>query len=227
MSQTNEFQVPPKSQIRVVDELIESSRSTPNFYLMLVLSSVVVTLGLILNNAAVIIGGMLITPLLTPMLTLALGIVISDQKLIWRSAKIIVKAIGVVLLVALLIAIFFPAASLSGEIASRLENSIPYFLIAFTAGLAATFAWAKKDLSAMLPGVAIAVSLLPPLSVFSIGLAHLSGEVMRGSLLVFFLNLLGVILGGVIIFSLLNFYRSKKEAEKEVSREEQEERKKG
>lgn len=221
-SKKDTLHVSKKTQVEVVEELIESSRLTGDFYLMLVLSAVVVTLGLMLNNTAIIIGGMLITPLLTPVLTSALGIVIADRKLIWRSVKILLKSMGIIVGVAVIIALLFPVDDYNLEIESRLINSIPYFLVAFTAGLAATFAWTRKNLGAMLPGVAIAVSLLPPLSVFGIGLSELSGDIIRGSLVTFLLNLFGIVLGSVIIFSLLNFYKTKKEAQREVAKEERE-----
>ncbi|MFH1457341.1 MAG: TIGR00341 family protein, partial [Patescibacteria group bacterium] len=221
------LQVSKTAQVRVIKELIESSRLTYDFYLMLILSTVVVTLGLLVENTAVIIGGMLITPLLTPILNLSLGIVIADKTVIGHSIRIILQSLGIVLSVSLIIAFLFPIDNINGEIYSRLVSNIPYFLIAFSAGLAATFAWSKKNLSAMLPGVAIAVSLLPPLSVVGIGLGTFSMSLIRGSLVSFLLNLFGIILGSVIIFSLLNFQKTKDETVKKVKQEiKQEEKKK-
>lgn len=217
------MQITKKDQVRVAAELIESSRLTGGFYLMLVLSTVVVTLGLLLNNAAVIIGGMLITPLLTPLLTLALGIVMGDMPLLWRSSKIFLRAVGIVFGVAAAIALFYPSGDLAGEITSRLNSNIAYLMVAFVAGLAATFAWTNKNLSAMLPGVAIAVSLLPPLAIVGIGVAGLDFALIRGSIITLFLNLFGIVLGSVIIFSLLNFYRAKKETCEAVKQEIKEE----
>ncbi|PIT88819.1 MAG: TIGR00341 family protein [Candidatus Magasanikbacteria bacterium CG10_big_fil_rev_8_21_14_0_10_36_32] len=217
------LQITKKDQVRVSEELIESSRLTGGFYLMLILSSMMVTLGLLLNNPAVIIGGMLITPLLTPLLTFALGIVICDIQLLWRSTKIFLRSIGIVFGVAVLLSFFFPLTEFNAEITSRLDSNIAYLIVAFVAGLAATFAWTNKNLSAMLPGVAIAVSLLPPLAVVGIGLAHMNIGIIRGSLLTFALNFFGIILGSVIIFSLLNFYRTKKETTKAVKEEIKEE----
>jgi len=214
------LKITKRIQLEIVEELLDSSRLTFDFYLMLILSAIVVTLGLMLNNSAVIIGGMLITPLLTPILTLALGIVIADGKLIWRSIKIIFISSLIIVGVSLIISFMFPVTEYNLEIESRLISNIPYFLVAFTAGLAATFAWAKKNLYAMLPGVAISVSLLPPLSVVGIGLSNLHLAVARESLVTFSLNLFGIILGSVIIFSLLNFYKAKKETQKEVLKEE-------
>ena len=219
MQNNNTLKISKTTQVRVVSELIESSRLDADFYLMLVLSAVVVTLGLIVGSTAVVIGGMLITPLLTPILTLALGLVIADRTVIWRSARIILQSLGIVLGVAVTLGFLFPLKNPNGEIDLRLISNIPYFLIAFAAGLAATFSWTHKKLSAMLPGVAIAVSLLPPLSVVGIGVANLSIAMVRGSLLLFLLNLFGVVLGSMLIFSLLNFNRAKKETEKKIKAE--------
>lgn len=219
------WQITHHNQVKVAEELIESSRLTGGFYLMLVLSAVMVSLGLLLNNTAVVIGGMLITPLLTPLLTLALGIVVGDQALLWRSTKILLRSVTIVFAVATIIALFFPLPEFNQEILTRLESNVAYLAVAFVAGLAATFAWTNKNLSAMLPGVAIAVSLLPPLAVVGIGVAGLDFGVIRGSLLTFLLNLFGIVLGSVLIFSLLNFYRAKKEAVKVVKEEIREEEK--
>ncbi len=226
MIDNNTLKISKSTQIRVASELIESSRLDADFYLMLVLSAVVVTLGLIVGSAAVVIGGMLITPLLTPILTLALGLVVADKTVIWRSVKIILRSLGIVLGVAIVLGFLFPLKNPNGEIYSRLVSNIPYFLIAFSAGLAATFAWTHKKLSAMLPGVAIAVSLLPPLAVLGIGIASLSVEMVRGSLLLFLLNLLGIVLGSMFIFSLLNFHKAKRAAVEKVKSEIKEEEKK-
>ena len=225
MSNNNSLKISKTTQVRVANELIESSRLNADFYLMLVLSAIVVTLGLIVNSAAVVIGGMLITPLLTPILTLALGLVIADKTVIWRSVKIILQSLGIVLGVAIILGFLFPLKSPNKEIYGRLVANIPYLLIAFAAGLAATFAWSKKNMSAMLPGIAVTVSLLPPLSVLGLGIANLSVEMIHGSLLLFLLNLFGIILGSMLIFSLLNFNKAKKEAIQKVKKEIKEEKK--
>ncbi len=226
MSDKNSLKLTKAKQVKVAEELIESSGLSANFYVMLVLSTIVVTLGLLVNNTAVVIGGMLITPLLTPILSMSLGIVIADKTLIYRSAKIILYSVGIVIGISLMITFLFPIAEVNGEISNRLISDIPYFLVAFSAGLAGTFAWSKKDMSAMMPGVAIAVSLLPPLSVIGIGVAMFSFEIVRGSLVAFLFNIFGIVLGSVIIFSLLNFHKAKKETVKAVKDEIREEEQK-
>jgi uncharacterized hydrophobic protein (TIGR00271 family) len=215
----NGLSLPKTTQVRVVKELVEASRLDFDFYLMLVLSAVVVSLGLLVDNVAVIIGGMLITPLLTPILNLSLGIIIYDILLLKRSLKVILQSLFIVIGVAFVTSFFFYNQETGGQISTRLISNVPYFLVAFSAGLAATFAWARKDMSAMLPGVAIAVSILPPLALVGIGISRVSVEIIRGSLVSFLLNLMGVVLGSAIIFALLNFHKSKKETIKKVKEE--------
>lgn len=215
----NSLRVAKKDQIKIVEDLIESSCLSNEFYLMLILSAGVVALGLILSNIPIIIGGMLITPLLTPVLTTALGIVIVDKNLIIRSIKVLFHSIVVVLGISVAVGFLFPPTDLMPEMTSRLISGFPHFLVAFLAGLAATFAWSKKSLSAMLPGVAIAVTLLPPLAIAGIGIVNLNIELIRGSTIVFLFNFLGIILGSMVIFSLLNFYKARKETIKVLKEE--------
>lgn len=208
-----------KSQVRIAQDLIENSRLDWDFYVMLILSSIVVALGLVINSAPAIIGGMLITPLLTPILTIALGIVISDKLLLIRSLRILMQSITIVVLVSLFIAFLFPTEEATDQIIARTVFGLPYFFIALSAGLAATLSWSKKDMYAMLPGVAISVSIMPPLAVVGISIVNGSFAWLQSSLTSFFLNLLGIILGSIVIFAIFNFQKSKKETEKVVEKE--------
>jgi len=200
-------------------ELIESSKLTYSFYLMLILSSVIVSLGLLLDNIPVIIGGMLITPLLSPLLTLALGIVVVDKKVMWWSIKIIVKSIGIILIVSLIMTIIAPEKVITEEISSKSFVNLTFFYVAIASGVAAAFAWARKELSAILPGVAIAVALLPPIATISIGVGMLNPGIIIGALQSAVANLIGIIVSAVLVFSLLGFYKVKKVAEREIKKE--------
>jgi len=83
-------------------------------------------------------------------------------------------------------------------------------------GAAATFAWVKKESAEILPGTAIAVSIVPPLSLVGIRLAALEGGVARFYFLVFVFNLVGLIVGSLVAFTLLKFYRSEEKVKAEV-----------
>jgi uncharacterized membrane protein len=93
-------------------------------------------------------------------------------------------------------------------------------LIPIAAGAAASFTWAKKDLISSLSGVAVTVTLLPPLA--AMGLALSVGEelIFKDALAVYGLNVLGIIIGSLTIFLLLGFYKSAKKVIQEVKKEE-------
>jgi len=207
-------------------ELIESSIFDYGFYLMIILSTVIITLGLLLDNIPIIIGGMLITPLLSPLLTLALGIVVSDKKVIWWSSKIVAKSILVIFTVAVIITLITPDKIITEEISARSFINLSYFYVAIAAGAAAAFAWARKELSEMLPGVAIAVALLPPLATIAIGFGLWNFNIVIGALQTSVANLLGIVISSVIVFSLLGFYKVRKVAKKEVTSAEEKEKEK-
>lgn len=212
--------------VKVVDSLFTKSKLDWDFYLMLILSAVIVSLGLLLNNVAIVIGGMLVTPLLSPLLVVALGIVVANPKVIWRSSKVLLKSIGVVLLISIVITLLTPNAQIQSELISRSFVNISFFYVALAAGVAAAFAWVKPNLSEVLPGVAISVAILPPLVTIGIGVALWSKTLTLGGLQLFIGNLLGIVIAAALVFAIMGFYRVKKQAGQKVKEEEKEEIKK-
>lgn len=216
------FDISNKRKKDTIEQLIESSSPTQSFYLILILSAVITTFGIVLDNVAVVIGGMLVSPLLSPLLAVSMGIVLADYKLILRSLKIVLYSVGFVVMISLIFAFFLVEKELNSEIVSRIYPNLLYFGIALASGVAAAIAIAKEEFSERMVGVAVAIALLPPLSVIGIGIAYWNMEVLSGSLSLFLVNLFGILLGSLIIFSLLRFYPEKSTAQKELKEEEQE-----
>ena len=206
-----------------VKDLICDSTPRPEFFLMTGLSVIMATAGLVIDNAAVIIGSMLIAPILSPILSLSMGIVMSDIKLIARSFRTVLIASGVSVGLAALSTLFFPGEyRLGDEILSRVDPSLVYLTIAVVAGIAASFARAKPDMSESIPGIAISVALIPPLSVMGIGVAHLNWDMISGSFLLYLTNVIGIIFASMIVFSLMNLYVKRGVASRTMESEEQE-----
>ena len=90
-----------------------------------------------------------------------------------------------------------------------------YFLISLSAGAAATFAWSRKEMTDVLPGVAMAVSLVPPISLIGININY-EAALVEFYIYIFVVNLIGLIIGSFIVYILLKFYNTKKEVEKEL-----------
>ncbi|MDE1970232.1 MAG: DUF389 domain-containing protein [Patescibacteria group bacterium] len=160
------------------------------------------TLGLLANSATVIVRSMLIAPILYPILSFAMGIVMSDPALISKSFTTLLKAVIVSIGVAAGITLLFSSqfGGTTVESVNRTAPSLLYATIGVVAGFAAAFALVKPQLSETLPGVAISIALVPPLAVVGIGLAELNTTMMFGALLLFLVNTIGIIFASTIIF---------------------------
>jgi uncharacterized hydrophobic protein (TIGR00271 family) len=225
------WRVNRSQQYYAINELIEESRANGTYYTLLVLSSVIIAAGVLLANSSILIGGMLVTPVLTPVLLVALSITAGRSRLLKRTAILILKSIGVIFLVSFLAGLAFDVPKDSEFFQSSLFNNslraaFLYFLVAFSSGIAATFSWVRKEVTNILPGISIAVSLVPPISMVAIWLASGDLELTRFFFIVVLFNLFGVIMGSLIVFSLLRFYKSEYEIIETVDRviEEEEEK---
>jgi len=203
-----------------VMHLIDDSSPTGGFYLMLLCATVIVSVGLMIGNATIVIGGMLVSPLLAPFLSIGLGVAMGDRRVIVRSVWIVVLTSVFVFLVTLLIAMFVPFNSVNIEILSRIKPSLAYLVVALFAGIAATFSYIKPSMSVILPGVAIAIAVLPLLSVSALGVKMLDSDIVFGAMSLYLVNLLGIVLASIVVFAVFGFYPLRQRAEKEVDREE-------
>jgi uncharacterized hydrophobic protein (TIGR00271 family) len=212
-----------------VKQMLEYSAPTWEFYLMLALSAATVSLGMWKNSTSVVIGGMLIAPMLFPIMSVSMGIVVGDTRLILRGGAVIFRSIILAIIIATGISLFFTDKTLTGEILTRTVPDISYFLIALLSGLAMAYAMARPSLSAVLPGVAINVALVPPLAAIGITLSSMQWPLMLKSLELFFLNLIGIIFAALFVFALMRFYETREiinqklNAEEKIVEEEQEE----
>lgn len=202
----------------VVKRLIYESTPDNDYFIMLSVSTVITTLGLLLNSTSVVIGGMLISPILTPLLAFGLGFVTFNQDSILRSVWSLFRAIILILAISFLIAYFskYPSLTLNEEVQSRLTPSWAFVHIAILSGFAGTYSWIKVRLSALLPGVAIAVALLPPLCVVGIGAAQWDTYIMSAAFDMFIVNFVGILISSVAVFSLLGFQKLKTEEKKQI-----------
>jgi uncharacterized hydrophobic protein (TIGR00271 family) len=169
----------------------------------------------LLANSAILIGGMLITPVLSPILLLALGIVTSKPRLIKKTSFLILKSLALIFVVSFVTGLIFEIPENREFFSSVLFNNTMnaaflYFLVALASGVAATFAWVRKKVKNIMPGISIAISLVPPISLVAIWLANNDPSMARIFLLIFLFNLFGIIMSSMVVFSLLKFYKSEK-----------------
>jgi uncharacterized hydrophobic protein (TIGR00271 family) len=195
-----------EDQLEVREELIEDAQPGRDYFILIVLSSIIAALGLLLNSPAVVIGAMLVAPLMSPILGFSLGIILGEGRLVRTSLESVFKGVMASIIVAILIGLLSPLKEMTPEILARTKPTIVDLFIALASGMAGAYAVSRKDVSAALPGVAIAAALAPPLGVVGLGFANGNMQAAGGALLLFTTNLVTISLGGVIIFSLLGIH---------------------
>jgi len=195
---------------------------------LLMCSIMIASLGLDLNSPAVIIGAMLISPLMAPILGVGLGIGISDRETTYLSLRHFGIAIAIALVTSTLYFTFTPLGGETAEITSRTRPGFLDAMIALFGGIAGVISSSRKDVSNAIPGVAIATALMPPLCVTGFGIANLiTGTesikldfwiVMWNSFFLFFLNATLVALATYIIVKIVRLPRVDFANEKEERR---------
>jgi len=211
-----------KEKTEAIENLFSRSVPSLDFFLMVIFSVLMATLGLLTNSSAVIVGSMLIAPMLYPILGISMGIIMSDQSLISKSFLTMLRASVLAIIVSAITAFFFYSQidGVSEEIILRTQPSLFTAAIGIVAGFAAAFAMVKPKLNETLPGVAVSVALVPPLAVVGIGIAELNMDIFINALFLFLINAAGVIFAAAIVFSLMNFYVKRGVAKDVVEKEE-------
>ena len=201
-----------------IQRLVNSSTGDYGYYLFLVLSVLITAAGLLLNAAPVIIGGMIIAPLLIPLLGCSLAILLFEGKGFMRSLAILL--LSIVITLSLSAGMTYVVTTSNFDI-NYIPPRIPwqlYLIIAVASGVAGTYAYVKEHLSSSISGVAVSVSLLPPLCAVGIGIALHVPSLVRGAILIFLLNVAGIIAASVIVFWILGFRRAREIEERAVER---------
>jgi len=213
-------------QYKTIDELFKRSHPTSVYYTLLILSIFIVASGLLLENAFIVLGGMLVTPVLTPVLVIGLGFAVGELRAIKYPFFLLVKSVALIVAISFFLAFLLGAPSEVLGFDNTLRTAILYFVVAVASGVGATFAWVRREVADVLPGVAIAVALVPPLSLVGIWMTSGAWEPVQFYFLVFLFNLFGIVMGSLVVFALLKFYKTEKrvgekadEAEKEAEKE--------
>ncbi len=196
------------------------------FYALLALATVIATWGLLGNNAVTIIGAMIIAPLMNPIVSLSYATIAGEQRLLQRATLTLVTGMILVLALSFLASNLLGTRVVGSEILARIEPSLLDLGVAIASGAAASLAYARRNISNALPGVAIAVALVPPLCVTGIGLAlgqeaivevglyfgrvHQEFNLASGSFLLFLTNLAGIVFCTGLVFLIQGYGNLKK-----------------
>jgi len=150
-------------RINLINRLEAGSKFNADFLMMLSLSAVLASLGLLQGSTAVVIGAMVVAPLMTPLIAASLAIVHGNFRL-FRSAIVSMSlGVAVALVLSLLIGKIVPGDTITEELFSRGKPTLVDLGVAFFSGVAASYAMARPNVISAMAGVAIAAALVPPL----------------------------------------------------------------
>ena len=175
------------------------------YLVLMVLSTMLASVGLYLNSASVIIGAMLLAPLMAPIVSMAMGILRNDQGMLKKSLGKIFVGIIVALLASALMALLFPHKPVTAEMQARLNPTLLDLAVAIISGIAAAYSKSFKEIIQSLAGVAIAVALVPPLAVAGTGIGRLDFHFFFQAFLLFSTNLIGIVLAASFTFRILGY----------------------
>lgn len=186
-------------------------RQIVNFVILLGLAAVIATYGVVTDSTASVIGAMIIAPLMTPIMAAAAAITLGSTIRLSQAIKLVAFGVLGVIVLAMLLTFFIPDSLISfqtnSQITSRVSPGLMDLIIALAAGAAGAYALGRQEIADSIAGVAIAISLVPPLSVVGISLASEQWMDAGGSLLLFLTNFFAILVAGTIVFRLMGLER--------------------
>lgn len=174
------------------------------FWLLTLLATGIATAGVVADSTATVIGAMIIAPLATPIQGVAAAIAFGELRALLTSTGILAAAIAVVVGLSIGLAWALPELvplNANSQVTGRVSPTLVDLVAAALTGMAGSFAIARRDVGDILPGVAIAISLVPPLAVVGVTIDAGDWDGAFGALLLFLTNMLAIIVVGAALFS--------------------------
>ncbi len=197
----------PKFEAKLFFEGAKRRKDFEQFAVLLFLSTVIATYGVIGDSTATVIGAMIIAPLMKPIMATAAALVTGRFDRAIRSGLIVTAGVAGVIGVSWILTVLNITAVISFEANSQITGRVSPRLIdlyaALASGAAGAFAMSREDIADSLPGVAISISLVPPLCVVGVGLSEGELGAAMGALLLFVTNFLSILLAGGGVLALL------------------------
>lgn len=220
----------PGEQRRSLDELVDRldldsgdvRAKRTAFWAMLLLSGVIATAGIVTDSTATVIGAMIIAPLSTPILGIGVGIVTVRPSLVGRSLLYVLVGLALVVTLGVLTAWILPNTSGvlgNSQVTGRTSPGVMDLIAAFATGFAGSIALARKDLGDVLPGIAIAISLVPPLGVVGVCLGAGEPALAAGALLLFGSNVVALVIASTVVFMVAGYGRDAVQVRRELDHE--------
>lgn len=208
----------PDSQRRTLDELVdrldlsagESASKRSAFWIMLTLSAVIAASGVAGDSTATVIGAMIVAPLSVPILGVGLGIATAQGKLIARSLLLVLLGIVLVVAIGFVVSQLLPNPTnvlSNSQVVGRTSPKLMDLTAALATGLVGVIAITRRDVGDVLPGVAIAISLVPPLAVVGVCLGSGAPGLALGAFVLFASNMVAMIVTATVVLVVVGYAR--------------------
>jgi uncharacterized hydrophobic protein (TIGR00271 family) len=185
----------------------ETYRRLVNFFVLLLLATVIATYGVLSKSTATVIGAMIVAPLMGPIMATAAAVVMGSAQRAMRSLALVIIGVISVILLSILLSLIVPDVTISfidnPEIASRISPGLFALFTALGAGAAGAFIISRAEIADSMGGVAIAISLVPPLCVVGISISQGEWLAAGGALLLFMTNFFAILFAGGLVFMML------------------------
>lgn len=188
-----------------LSSLKESAQTTSIFIVLMILSTLLATIGLFQDSTPSVIGAMILAPLMAPIISLAMGFTRNNPSLITNSLKTLGIGVFSALFFSAFLTLILPLEMMTLQMSSRINPNLLDLFIAIFSGIAGAYASSKEEVAKSLAGVAIAVALVPPLAVTGIGIGWADIQMIYGSFLLFLTNFVGMVLAASFTFIVLGF----------------------
>lgn len=183
----------------------QNAKMSSSYFVLLLISVLMATLGLFQNSAPTIIGAMILAPLMGPLISLSMGVIRFEKLLFLTSFKTLLFSVLLALGLSALTTLIFPYQHITQQMAIRMHPTLLDLAVAILSGIAAAYGYANSKVGESLAGVAIAVALVPPLCVAGIGLGWSEFDMFWQAFLLFLANVIGIAFAAGVMFYLLGF----------------------
>ncbi|MFN2247949.1 MAG: TIGR00341 family protein [Candidatus Promineifilaceae bacterium] len=187
----------------------EGPRSRPyleRFFTLLILATIIATAGVLGDSTATVIGAMIIAPLMTPIMATTTGIITGNMTRALNRFLLVVGGVFVVIALSMVMGALYQGVisfSDNSQITSRISPRMIDLVAALASGAAGAFCLSRDDIADSLPGVAISISLVPPLCVVGISISAGQWSAAGGAFLLFMTNFLAILLAGGAVLAVL------------------------
>ena len=185
-------------------DLINDVEISPSYVIQLTFASIIVILGLLIDSTAIVIGAMLIAPIFLPVLGIALGIISNKDQVLRKSLLLLGGSIVGVFVMAYVITKITPIDNITSEIVARANPTILDLFIALASAVVGILAYFDNKIASGSAGVAISISLLPPLATSGIAAAFGDTDIMTRSMVLFLANVGAIVFAGITTLYIMN-----------------------